>query len=170
MNKNRIRWILWSLVIIWMVMIFIFSAQPSEQSSALSGGFIQSIMDIVNPDFEKLPPEQQKIIIENFQHITRKAAHLLAYTVLGILCMTALQQHAMMKKKRMITAFLICICYAVTDEVHQLFVSGRSAQVTDVCIDSLGALIGIGLVISVLSLWQSFRIKNKQKKLAHMNL
>ncbi len=37
----------------------------------------------------------------------------------------------------------ICIFYAATDEFHQLFVSGRSGQLRDVCIDAAGAVIGI---------------------------
>lgn len=38
--------------------------------------------------------------------------------------------------------------YACTDEIHQLFVPGRSGQFRDVMIDSLGAFIGI-LILSI---------------------
>jgi len=37
---------------------------------------------------------------------------------------------------------VVAVLYAVTDEFHQLFISGRSAQVTDVLIDGIGAFIG----------------------------
>jgi VanZ family protein len=40
---------------------------------------------------------------------------------------------------------VFCILYAISDEVHQLFVLGRGAQVVDVLIDSLGAFVGIGM-------------------------
>ena len=36
----------------------------------------------------------------------------------------------------------------MTDEVHQLFVPGRSGQISDVILDSAGALAGV-LVLSV---------------------
>lgn len=39
--------------------------------------------------------------------------------------------------------WLIAVCYAATDETHQLFVPGRSGQVRDVLIDSVGAAIGV---------------------------
>jgi VanZ family protein len=44
---------------------------------------------------------------------------------------------------------LIATAYAVTDEIHQGFVSGRSAQVRDVLIDTAGALVGVALTASL---------------------
>ena len=46
-------------------------------------------------------------------------------------------------------ALAVSVVYATTDEIHQLFVPGRSGEVRDVLIDSLGALIGI-LIISLI--------------------
>lgn len=43
----------------------------------------------------------------------------------------------------MLLALATCIVYAVSDEIHQLFVPGRGAQVKDVMIDSTGAFAGI---------------------------
>lgn len=40
-------------------------------------------------------------------------------------------------------ALLICVLYAISDEIHQHFVPGRGAQVKDVLIDSAGASVGI---------------------------
>lgn len=40
-------------------------------------------------------------------------------------------------------SILICMLYACSDEIHQLFVSGRSGKVLDVCIDTFGSLMGI---------------------------
>ncbi len=37
------------------------------------------------------------------------------------------------------------ILYAVSDEVHQLFVPGRGGQLTDVIIDTAGAGAGLGI-------------------------
>ena len=33
------------------------------------------------------------------------------------------------------------VCYAATDEFHQLFVPGRAGMVTDVLIDSIGVTV-----------------------------
>ena len=43
---------------------------------------------------------------------------------------------------------LIATAYAATDELHQVFVPGRSAEFTDVLLDSLGALAGIWLYLA----------------------
>ena len=42
--------------------------------------------------------------------------------------------------------WVITTAYAGTDELHQLFVPGRSGQVSDVLLDSAGALIGLAVL------------------------
>ncbi|MBR2778883.1 MAG: VanZ family protein [Firmicutes bacterium] len=54
-------------------------------------------------------------------------------------------------------AWLFGTFYAVTDEVHQMLVPGRSGECRDVLIDSAGVLAGILLVIIV------FKIKNRKE-------
>lgn len=49
--------------------------------------------------------------------------------------------------KGFLFSLVFCILYAISDEVHQVFVPGRGAQVTDVLIDSFGAFIGIGMYV-----------------------
>ncbi len=101
------------------------------------------------PQFEELSKAQQAKIVKAWQHTARKTAHALMYLVLGLLCMTALLQHSLDMKVRIAIALCISAAYAVTDEIHQLFIPGRSSQFSDVCIDTCGALIGILLVVSV---------------------
>lgn len=43
----------------------------------------------------------------------------------------------------MISALCIGIICASFDEIHQLFIEGRSGQVIDVCIDTIGIALGI---------------------------
>ena len=38
----------------------------------------------------------------------------------------------------------------MTDEIHQLFVPGRSGEIRDVCIDSLGVITGIIIFLIIL--------------------
>jgi len=40
---------------------------------------------------------------------------------------------------------LYCALYAVSDEAHQLLVSGRGGQLSDALLDSVGVAVGIGL-------------------------
>jgi len=46
-------------------------------------------------------------------------------------------------------AFTYCFLYACSDEIHQLFVPGRSGKFTDVLIDSAGALLAVLLCFLV---------------------
>ena len=68
--------------------------------------------------------------------ILRKLAHLAEYAVLGVLLDRALG-------RRLLVAVALAGLYAVTDEVHQLFVEGRHGSPLDVGLDTLGALLGI---------------------------
>lgn len=44
-------------------------------------------------------------------------------------------------------ALLICVLYAISDEVHQKFIPGRSGEVRDVIIDTAGASVGISVYL-----------------------
>lgn len=67
--------------------------------------------------------------------VLRKLAHLAEYAMLGALLVRALG--------RPTPAFLVGVAYAVSDEVHQHFVRGRSGNVVDVGIDAVGVAAGI---------------------------
>ena len=79
--------------------------------------------------------------------LVRKSAHIIAYFILGILMYRALRVSIHRWRARTVVslALLSCSLYAVTDEIHQLFVPGRSGELRDVMIDSIAALVGVGL-------------------------
>ena len=65
----------------------------------------------------------------------------------GMLFLALFLTYEFSDKKRMLFALLIGIEYAALDEIHQLFVAGRSGQITDVMIDSLGIALGICILM-----------------------
>jgi VanZ family protein len=67
--------------------------------------------------------------------VLRKGAHVTEYAVLGLLLVRALG--------RELPAFGLGVAYAISDEFHQRFVSGRHSSPIDVAIDATGVLIGI---------------------------
>jgi len=154
MKIAYLRFILWAAVILWMVLIFSLSAQPASESSSLSGQTIRKVAEFTIPNFNNISHKQQTSIIADLQHIARKTAHTLIYLVLGVLCLSALFQYTLKIKIRLTCAIAICAGYAITDELHQLFVEGRSAQVSDVIIDSCGAMIGIILVMLMVIIYR----------------
>jgi VanZ family protein len=92
-----------------MVLIFVFSAQPSLDSGL-------GTVDLIG----------------------RKAIHLLEYALLCFLWWRALEP-GLGARRAALTAFLICSAYAATDELHQSFVDDRHGTPVDWLIDSAGA-------------------------------
>jgi len=80
MNKRRL--ISWLAVALWLVIIFILSAQPVYKSNGLSKGIAERIVKAI----EKVSPEKN-INVDRFNHYLRKTAHFLSYMILGILMM-----------------------------------------------------------------------------------
>lgn len=137
MLKNK-KIISWLLVMIWMGIIFYLSHQPATQSNELSTGITQKIIKSV----EKVATNLD-IDTRNFNHIIRKMAHFTAYFILGVLVLNAIKQSYSLDIKWALASIIICILYAISDEVHQAFIPGRGPAVFDVLIDSLGATTGI---------------------------
>ena len=147
------------LLVLWMGFIFSMSCENAEESSNTSGQTIKVVLSTV-PEFEKQPEEVKVNIIEELQFIVRKSAHFIGYMILGILASGLILQYENINKKYPL-AFLICVIYAISDEIHQLFVPGRAGQVRDVLIDSAGSLLGIILVMAFVKLLIKFNKKHK---------
>ena len=125
--KNKISLL---LVILWMIFIFVMSSFDATSSSNQSNFIVDIITSIINiKDIGLL------------SLIIRKLAHFIEYFILGILVINFITRY----DKKIIIAILLCIIYATSDEIHQIFVPGRSCQIIDIMIDSLGSIMGIYL-------------------------
>jgi len=87
-----------------------------------------------------MPVEQ----LELLHTLLRKAGHFSEYFILGILAVLTVLQTKL--RYRRLSALFFCVLVAAVDETIQLFVSGRSGQVTDVMLDGVGALCGIAVL------------------------
>ena len=138
------------LALLWMCVIFVFSAQAKEESSAVSMGFSYRVVSStgfllhLNLDEEKL-----REIASGIEHTVRKAAHMTEYAILSICIYIWLGLWKSEWWKKCLAAFCIAALYAVSDEVHQYFVPGRAGRVSDVLIDSAGALLGLFIFLGV---------------------
>lgn len=148
MNLNG-KILSWAYVIIWLGLIFSFSHQPASESKKLSTGVTQSVVETV----EKVAPKK-KLNNTTLNHTIRKNAHFFLYFVLGLLMVNAIIKQSWYSYKSIIAglSFLCCVLYATSDEIHQLFVLGRGAQMGDVYIDSAGSALGIALYMMVYSI------------------
>lgn len=117
------------------------------------------IGEVLVPDFKTLSAEEQEKIAEKIDYPIRKTAHTMEYAVLGGLLVLMYGSYGIIGKKGMAYGILTGVAYAMTDEIHQLFVPGRSCQVTDVLIDSAGVLFGsvIGVLIFISTVKQRRR-------------
>ena len=136
--------ILTILIILWMILIFLLSNQPANESSKLSDGLIEKTIGNIYKTTHKNPTEEkQKEIKEKYTTLVRKTAHFTIYLILGLLVATLLKQYNLTSKQIIIYGVLICMTYAITDEIHQIFVKGRSGELRDVLIDTCGSTVGI---------------------------
>ena len=132
------HWLCATAPVLWMLVIFVLSHQPAAISSEQSGVIVGHLQ-------QAMPGVSTALLT----FLVRKSAHIIAYFVLGILMYRALRINIRRWRTRTVASFalLSCSLYAVTDEIHQLFVPGRSGELRDVMIDSIAALVGVGLCV-----------------------
>lgn len=128
----------WIVVLLWMGLIFFLSAQPASHSNHLSQGVTKVVIETVEKVMAK-----QDLDLNHLNHIIRKNTHFFAYLVLGVFILAALHLSGIRGLRSYALAWGGAVLYAISDEVHQLYVPGRGAQASDVLIDSAGALTGI---------------------------
>ena len=143
MTKEKFKQIIYlALIIIWMLTVFLFSNENGNDSQNTSKFVTEKIVQILTFN-QNITEEQELALVENTDHIIRKLAHFSIYALGGILIYNYIDTFNIKKNRKIVASIAIGILYAAFDEFHQYFVSGRSAQILDVCIDSLGVIIGV---------------------------
>jgi VanZ family protein len=127
------------LLILWMIVIFLFSAADGNESSETSGWVGRMIGSFLHSDFEEWTEEEQKAYAQKIEYPIRKAAHATEYAVLALLFFGAIDLKG---RKRYLCAWAGAALYACTDEFHQSFVEGRDCSPLDLVADLLGCLTG----------------------------
>ena len=105
--------------------------------------------------------KQQLAMAEKIEYPVRKAAHMTEYAILGLLSFAFYRGILKKEKRQFLAALLTAAVYAATDEFHQYFIPGRSAEVMDVCIDTLGASIGLAILFFTLKVVRKHCQKSK---------
>lgn len=115
-----------------MVIIFTMSSFNSIESANQSNYIVNIISNVLNINN-----------IELLNLIIRKLAHYIEYLILGILVIKMFIKNNI--PQSYLISIIFCIIYAISDEIHQLFVPGRACQIKDILIDSIGSITGIYL-------------------------
>lgn len=117
-------------MLLWMLLIFLMSSFDATESANQSNFIVNIITDMFKIEN-----------IELLSFIIRKLAHFTEYLILGFLTINMLNKNDIAKKY--IIAIIICIIYASSDEIHQIFIAGRCFAIRDILIDSMGSISGI---------------------------
>jgi VanZ family protein len=105
----------WLPVILWLMVIFLFSSRPTLKTS-----------EIYWQDF-----------------IFKKSAHMIEYAILATLFYRALTASGVNKKEAGIYSIILAATYGLSDEFHQYFTPGREPRIRDVIFDTIGAFLAI---------------------------
>ena len=154
---------LWTLVAVWAGFIFYMSAQTAVESSNLSSSIIWQLADSFYAEFDDMTYEEKEEFVSSLQAVVRTIGHIGEYAILGIFMRLALVPYS--KKKKVLIAFLPSSLYAVSDEIHQIFVEGRTFQFSDIICDSIGAFLGILFITLICIICRKRKIKKSKKDL-----
>ncbi len=144
------------LIIIWLFVIFSFSAQDSKKSRNTSDQVIIKTAEAIKK--EELTEKEKNILIDKYLVVVRKSAHFVLYFILGILMYILMNRIYGNTPAAIIYTIIFCFIYACSDEIHQLFINGRTARFFDVCVDTCGA------TLSTIILFTVNKVKNRFKK------
>ena len=134
------------LSLMWMSVIFGFSADDAKESSEQSHGVVEMILKIFVPGFEEMEEAEREALIAKYDKPVRKTAHFASYALLAFLLCLCFGSAKWFPENKLVPAMLslpVCVLFAFSDEYHQTFVEGRAGRLSDVVIDGCGALCGI---------------------------
>lgn len=166
MKRKVSRTIFILLLIITCGIIFSFSHQPATSSDRISKGTVRQILNVF-PSTKNLTDSQKDRLETKLNPIIRKLAHFSIYTLVGIFMMAWIHTYDISLLKKLIISLGFGFFYAMSDEFHQYFIPGRSAEIRDVMIDSAGVLVGILIVLAMISLYkvleEKMHVKNEKR-------
>ena len=148
------------LVLFWMGVIFKFSSANGEKSTGTSRSSLEKIITLFNKNIDK---DKLAEIVIKYDVVLRKCTHFSGYLVGGVLLyfmyfyLNKLINNGLVyiKVYSVITGSL----YAISDELHQYFVPGRSGEIKDVLLDSSGVITGVFLLFLLKYLLKKRKLK-----------
>ncbi|MBQ3427105.1 MAG: VanZ family protein [Clostridia bacterium] len=149
---KKIKVISYTITLCIMALIFFFSSQTRDESSALSSGLIMWFLNCVSV-FSPIDSMEKLQFAAELSHVVRKCAHFTIYAALGASSAVSFRLMTGLKyRKIFFVTVIFCMIYAASDEIHQLFVSGRGGMITDVMIDTSGSAAGFVILMMVLGI------------------
>lgn len=129
------------------------SSRNVDESVSDSIGFDQMLASVFVHGYDDMSSAEKYQAALTFDEPVRHVAHMAEFAVLGALLALVF----LLLRRRLWMALLIGAAYGIFDEVHQIFVSGRGFQISDICFDVAG--VGIG----ALTVWGIGKLREKRK-------
>lgn len=130
--RKYYKYISYILLVGWCLVIFYLSSQTSDVSGSNSLNVLSHILSGLSSD-----------VLISLNSIFREFMHSGVFFILGILTYISFRYSF---SKVFVFSLLFCVSYSLSDEIHQLFVSGRAFELIDLILDFVGSLLGICLV------------------------
>ncbi len=161
----KLKYISWIPAVLLMIIIFLFSAKPAvnsnESSLSIASRILTTYEDMTDLHFS----EAERIIkLNEINHVIRKGAHFSEYALLASTLAFHLLVLGFSKRKLYLYSVVLASFYAATDELHQKFVEGRSGQLSDVIIDTSGAVVGAFFFLLLITVVGQYRRKHTTNK------
>lgn len=138
---------IWIPVILMAITIFGFSKQDGTESQGLSDKVASVVVDVADRwGIISVNEENHAVYVARLQTPIRKGAHMSEYAVFGILVFFALSVDGFVYRFRYLMTLGLTFLFACSDEIHQLYVPGRSGQFRDVLIDTCGCLLAMAVI------------------------
>lgn len=135
---------------------------PATASTKQSKGLTYNVIKLLNGN--KLNEIDLEKLTKKINPVIRKIAHFSIYMILAIFTYMFIEELNIKSKsekerlrKNILYTCIFCLIYAIFDEIHQIYVPGRTGKVIDVIIDTLGACTGITIIL----IRNKFNYKNK---------
>jgi VanZ family protein len=149
--KLRLLLKYWLPVLIWMTLIFSASADSHsyERTSLLFEPFLHWLF-----------PQMSEAHVKAIHLLFRKSGHVTEYAVLALLLWRAIRRPVKKDPRPWIwpeagLALAIVFLFAASDEFHQIFVSTRTALVSDVIIDTVGGAAAL-FALWIFGRWRKY--------------
>lgn len=152
-----------TLLVFQMLFIFTMSSFCHTSSDAQSNLFV----DFIAQNFPHVRHglENNLISLSTLIFLVRKTAHFTEYAILGSLFFLNLKSWQRPKSStsmNILLSLIFSFLYACTDELHQIFVPGRSAQFRDILIDTLGASFGVLITYLIIKLFAKVKAHTRK--------
>ena len=129
-GMNRRKWLWTAVTVLYVLFIFHNSATVAVESSRQSG----RVLALAKECLAGLGVESGWLS----EHLIRKTAHFLEYSLYGVLLWNCLETYELRGKLRGVTFLWLAMLIPFVDETIQLFTEGRSGQISDVWLDMSG--------------------------------